>query len=108
MTKRQIDAYRRKLAKIEGAHELSPIAFNAVVSVWVYGQGDDPIVGTLVAVRHEIGVGLFGQSIETYVKLCPECVHKRGANCKRPAELEWLHVLGLESVVRNGDKEVTP
>lgn len=102
-TKRQIDAYRRRLAKIKRCEQISVEALHAVLTA--VARDGRTVVGTIVAMKHEIGYGIFGPTIVSAVKLCPDCVHKVGRLCKSPDALEWVDIVLVESVVRNGDGE---
>jgi hypothetical protein len=104
-TKKQIDAYRRRLSKIDTGSKLTAECVGAVF----YGGIEAPMsadqeVGTILGVEHEQGWGLFGPTIWTRVKLCPACVHKRGGDhCVKPDAAEWRTVLWVDEIRRNGD-----
>lgn len=101
---REIEAYRKRLSKIVRPRELSSEVIGAVVTV----RSDyEDHTGTLVAVQHALGLGMFGPVIYTEVKLCPACVHRSGGDqCPPPSRLPWLPVQWLPgSPVRNGDED---
>ena len=98
-TKKQIDAYRARLAKIDDQNKLTHESLGAVFTGGVAGE-PDPVIGTLMSIRHSMGMGLFGPTTYTYVKLCPACAHQKSTGCIDPEE---VMVTWLDSVVRNGD-----
>src|SRR5688500_16337980 len=78
-TKRQIEAYEKRLAKIDSTGDLTAECIGAVVAVFVapYGK-DDYLEGTLTEFTHRLGLGLLGQSLLTDVVLYTACAHQRG------------------------------
>lgn len=103
-TKRQIDAYRVRLAKINAAEGLTTECIGAVVTVYVDPGCNVEVTGTLSGFTHRLGFGLFGQRIVTDVSLCLGCVHKPGGNACNEPETSYADV-ALVEVVRNGDRE---
>jgi hypothetical protein len=106
-TQRQIDAYRRRLAKIKSGAGLTAECVGAVF----YGGVEEPMsadqeVGTIIGVEHCQGWGLFGPTVWTRVKLCKACVHKKGGDrCVQADDTEWRLVLWVDEVRRNGDPQ---
>ena len=99
-----VQEYRDYLAKIQDPRDIAVHCLNAVATLWIQGN-EDTITGTLVGVKHDLMPNfLFGGTyIQTYVKLCPSCVHHIGTACVDPATAEWLPVQAVENIVRNGD-----
>lgn len=97
-----IDEYRAALAVLNDAGDLSAICLGAVFTGDVSGS-EESTTGTIVAIRHRLGMGVFGQTTYTHVKLCRECVHRASDDCPPLEDLEWLQVLFIEKLERNGD-----
>lgn len=97
-----VDQYRAALAEISDADDLTAICLGAVFTGGVPGV-DGPTTGTIVAIQHRLGAGLFGPTTWTHVKLCPECVHRPSTECPELEHLEWQQVLYIEKIERNGD-----
>lgn len=101
-TLRQIDAYRRRLAKITGTAQLTTECLGAVVQV---GNVEaDPVLGTLVSFTQRQRVGLFGMQLATDVVLCPTCVG-RSADCSRDDEIQ-LKDVWLLTITRNATEDL--
>lgn len=103
-----IEEFREHLAQYDDPQSLDAIALGAVFTGWVAGDEFDgsnkgPTVGTIVQVVQQLGMGLFGPTVYTSVKLCPACVHKPSDGCPPVDSLELLQVIALDHVRRNGD-----
>ena len=107
-TARQVDAYRRRLAKIDHSGDLTAECLNAVIAFEVNGLGGEQVTGTLVAYSHAFGPSIIfgGQRLVTDVRVCPDCAH-RTANCRPDTELPWHRDVFLIEVRRNGDPRCT-
>lgn len=106
-TKRQLDAYRNRLSKIEHASQLTAECVGAVVEVWDLSDGETPIVGTLTSYTHRISMGLLGDSLLTDITVCTACAHRPG-DCSDATVREVAGAI-LREIVRNGDRKgVTP
>jgi hypothetical protein len=105
-TKREIEAYRKRLARIGGAinpgAQLTSECLYAVVT-YLDEFGGEEKVGTLVGYSHRIGQGLFGPRVVTDITVCTDCAHRKG-RCGPDFEVTATDVAVLE-VVRNGDRE---
>lgn len=100
-TKKALDAYRARLAKIDDLTKLTSECLGAVFTGGTAGYDDeDAVTGTLMSIRHSMGIGLFGPTIYTFVKLCPACAHQKSTGC---IEGEEVQATWLDSIVRNGD-----
>ena len=100
---RKLDAYRRRLEKIQTAAGLTSECIGAVAEVGAGGPGEGSVKGTLVSYTHRLGAGLFGPRLMTDVTLCPECAHRKG-ECDPANEVTVEDAVLLE-IVRNGDRE---
>jgi hypothetical protein len=102
-----IDEYREHLAQIGESTDLDAHSLGAVFRGWVAGdsfEGEDgPTVGTIVSLRHTLGMGLFGLTTYTFVKLCTLCAHQPSEACPSPEDIEEQQVIALRAVERNGD-----
>lgn len=105
-TKRQIEAYEKRLAKIEQGSQITVECIGAVVTAWPEPALPETVEGTLLGYTHKRAVGLFGDRIQTDVVLCTACAHKRG-DCGPGAEVVLKDVL-LHSIVRNGSRAEVP
>lgn len=99
-----VDEYRVALAAVTDASDLAGFCIGAVFTGGTVES--DEAVGTIVAIRHRQGWGLFGTTVYTFVKLCPECVHRSSNSCPSNDDLEWQQVSFVEAVTRNGDGPV--
>lgn len=100
----RIDEYRARLAEIREGGQIAAECIGAVFYGGVEAPMDgDQEIGTILAVKHERGWGLFGPQVWTYIKLCPSCVHQKGANCVEAKESGWRIVLWVDEIRRNGD-----
>lgn len=106
--------YREYLATIKDPDDLTGICVNAVLTATVWaddGEGFREVTGTIVAIEHGTGFGLFGPMLRTRVKLCVSCVHQQGRDCTAPDDLPWLEASEVITLRRNGDllvSEPTP
>ncbi len=104
-SKRQLDAYRNRLAKISaGDAPLTPECLNAVVTVT--DMSGQERTGTLVQFTYRIAWGLLGPRTSLSVRLCPECVDRRG-NCPRASDLPILDDVSVVTIRRNGDGDAS-
>lgn len=109
-SERQVEAYRKRLAKIagKGAAMLTSECLGAVASVEgsiVEGRGiakQKKVVGTLVSYQHAHRLGMFGLRIITNVTVCTACVHQR-AQCA-PRDLRTVTDVILLDLVRNDER----
>lgn len=106
ITDRQIDAYRRRLAKIEKAFGLTGECLDAVIA-WADFVEGEPVVccGTLVEFRIYTGVGLFGPTRYVDVTICTACVGEPASE-QRCEESKATHTIVAGAVVdlfRNED-----
>lgn len=90
-SKRDIERYERKLAKINLPRELDANCLGTVVTAKCVGY-NEPITGTLLRVEHRTGAGIVGVTVYTRVTLCPDCAHTRSPNCQPLEDLDlvWL------------------
>ena len=101
-SRKQIEAYERKLAKI--VTDGKPLdadclmAVATVVYTVVHSPGQDEQTGTLVWFSQEIGYGLFGPRRIQSVRLCPSCVHHRPAEAC--PDVESLPIIRDALIVR--------
>ena len=103
MRAREIEAYRRRLAKITTPDKLTSECLAAVVTAKCV-EYDQPVTGVLLALEHYIGEGLVGPMVWTRIKLCFGCVDRLSPHgCTPEMESGWVMVSWLESVRRNGD-----
>jgi len=78
-SRRRIEAYERKLAKI--ATEGKPLdadCLMAVATVYDFHEEDER-TGVLVGFSQEVAQGLWGPRRSQRIRLCPSCVHHRPA-----------------------------
>lgn len=106
-TQRQVDAYRRRLAKISAqdspGHHLTAECLQAVVTfhaLWPH-ESEDGQQGTLVGFGYRIGQGLFGPRLMVDITVCDDCVHRKG-QCGPDHEQHFEDVV-ITAIVRNGD-----
>ncbi len=107
-TKRQIEAYRNRLAKITVPAQLTLECINAVMvqaNGTITGGTGAPCVatGTIVALQYDVREGLLGPAIRVQIKLCTRCVDVRSGNCAPTDSLPWITVSWFDRVRRNGD-----
>ena len=107
-TARQIEAYRKRLAKITAPTQLTPECINAVMEqangVITGGTGAPyATTGTIAALQYDVREGMFGPAIRVQVKLCTKCVDQPSGNCIPTDSLPWITVSWFGRVRRNGD-----
>ena len=81
MTPRQIEAARKRLAKVTDAGALERRDIGA--NVRITDAAGTVTTGSLVGIRHYIGAGLFGPRAMSSVYLCVDC---NGNNCSDGTE----------------------
>lgn len=105
---REINAYRRRLARIaeddQPSSKLTAECLGAVVEAREAGTFHE-IVGTLVSVTHRQALGLFGMRLATDVTLCTACVGKHG-DCG-PATEVVVADASVTRICRNADEDLT-
>lgn len=101
MSARQIEGYRRRLAKVaeKGADALTAECVGAVVRVREWGEDD--LVGTLIAYTVRSFAGLIGPRVGVDVTVCTDCVGRPGS-CGPRYEVTLTDVLLLD-IRRNED-----
>lgn len=110
-SKRQVDAYRRRLAKITAAADASLLTaecINAVATVEPLHGDRVRQTGTLVSYTHRLEVGILGAYIATDVRLCPFCVDRHSEQCPAEHALPVIRDVVLYNIRRNGDGEQQP
>lgn len=101
-TKRQVEAYEKRLAKIGSGSQLTVECIGAVLTVRPDPALPETVSGTLVGYTHRQAVGLLGLRVVTDVTICTACAHKRG-DCDAPgAELTIDDAL-IDRIERNGE-----
>lgn len=104
-SKRKIEAYRKRLAKISakdnpGRHLTSDCLYAVVTYCDLEDQ--EHRQGTLVGFGQRVAGGLFGPRVATDITVCTACVHQSGGNRCDDSEISVRDVAVLE-VRRNGD-----
>ncbi|HTW17039.1 MAG TPA: hypothetical protein VMF51_18055 [Nocardioides sp.] len=110
MTARQIEAYRRRLAKVTQAHLLTSECVGAVIRFTVLDLFGAPnsaasrtVVGTLTSYRVYTGFGLMGPTVRIDVVICEACVGTPGGDSCADSEPHTLHPIDLVTLARNED-----
>jgi hypothetical protein len=107
-SKRKIDAYRKRLAKISSkrlpAHHLTADCIGAVVSYWELGD-HEVRHGTLTGFAYRMGVGLLGPRLMVDITVCTACVHQRGGSACEASEITIVDA-AISDIRRNGDGHV--
>ena len=102
-TRRQVQAYQRRLAKIDSGTRLTAECLNAVVTFLTL-RGADEVTGTLVSYTHRLGFGLLGPRVVTDVRICTECIDQNG-DCPDVATLPVHEDIALLSIRRNSGEQ---
>lgn len=87
--KRDIEAYKRRLAKMTDARQLQARDIGAIATLSNFSW-HGPIEGRIIAVTHRQGIGLLGPIIVTDVTICTACINGP-ACCDRDSEIVLDH-----------------
>lgn len=100
-TAREIEAWRRRLARRTTAEDLAVECIGAVIA-FTDSETEDQVVGTLTSVRAYQGIGLFGPVVRVDVTVCTDCVGRVGLRCEE-SDPYTLSPVDKVTLLRNED-----